>query len=109
MHELSIALEVVDLVTTRAGGARVKRVVVEVGVLSAVVPDALAFSFQIATSGTNAAGAELQIVEREAEGRCRRCQVESRQRDLLATCACGAQEFDWLNGTELRVREMEIV
>jgi hydrogenase nickel incorporation protein HypA/HybF len=63
MHELGLALEIVDIVTRRAAGAKVRRVVVEVGALAAVLPDALAFSFQLASDGTSAAGAELSIVE----------------------------------------------
>ncbi|HEY2409758.1 MAG TPA: hydrogenase maturation nickel metallochaperone HypA [Polyangiaceae bacterium] len=109
MHELSVAMEVVELVTARAAGARVKRVVVEVGALAAILPDALAFSFQVASDGTSAAGAELQIIERDAQGRCRSCQRESAQRDILASCVCGERNFDWLSGAELKIREMEIV
>jgi hydrogenase nickel incorporation protein HypA/HybF len=63
MHELGLALEIVEIVTRRAAGAKVRRVVVEVGALAAVLPDALAFSFQLASDGTSAAGAELSIVE----------------------------------------------
>lgn len=63
MHELGLAMEIVDIVTRRAAGAKVRRVVVEVGALAAVLPDALAFSFELASDGTTAAGAELSIVE----------------------------------------------
>jgi hydrogenase nickel incorporation protein HypA/HybF len=63
MHELGLALEIVDIVTRRAAGAKIRRVVVEVGALVAVLPEALAFSFQLASDGTSAAGAELAIVE----------------------------------------------
>lgn len=63
MHELGLAMEVVDIVTRRAAGKVVRRVVVEIGQLAAVFPDALAFSFQLASEGTSAAGATLEIVE----------------------------------------------
>jgi hydrogenase nickel incorporation protein HypA/HybF len=56
-------MEVVDIVTRRAAGATVRRVVVEVGALAAVFPDALSFSFQLASVGTSAAGAQLEIIE----------------------------------------------
>ena len=67
MHELGIALEVVDIVTRRAAGARVKRVVLEIGALTAVLPDALSFSFQLASVGTSAEGAELTIVDLQGD------------------------------------------
>lgn len=57
MHELGVALELVDAIATRAGGARVRRVVLEVGALSSVLPDALSFCFELATEGTNVHGA----------------------------------------------------
>ena len=63
MHELGIAMEVVDIVTRRAAGARVRRVVLEVGKLTAVLPEALSFSFQLACEGTSAEGAELSIID----------------------------------------------
>ena len=63
MHELGLAMEIVDIVTRRAAGAQVRRVVVEVGALAAVQAEALAFSFQLASDGTSAAGAEFSIVE----------------------------------------------
>jgi hydrogenase nickel incorporation protein HypA/HybF len=67
VHELGVALEVLDIVTRGAAGRSVRRVVVEVGELTAVLPDALAFSFQLASEGTSAAGAELEIVKLEGD------------------------------------------
>ena len=67
MHELGIALEVVDIVTRGAAGRSVKRVVVEVGELTAVLPEALTFSFQLACEGTVAAGANLEVVKLEGD------------------------------------------
>jgi hydrogenase nickel incorporation protein HypA/HybF len=108
MHELGIALELVDLVTERARGARVKRVVVEVGVLTAVLPEALHRCFELACEGTALAGATLGVISEPARARCRACSLESRQTSLVARCDCGAWDFEWLSGSELRVRELEV-
>jgi hydrogenase nickel incorporation protein HypA/HybF len=108
VHELGIALELVDIVSERAAGARVKRVVVEVGVLTAVLPDALDHAFGLVCEGTPLAGAELDIVAEPARGRCRACALESKHRSLVVRCACGAWDFEWLSGSELRVRELEV-
>jgi hydrogenase nickel incorporation protein HypA/HybF len=67
MHELGLAMEVVDIVTRRAAGQGVRRVVVEIGALAAVQAEALTFSFQLASEGTSAAGAALEIVELEGD------------------------------------------
>jgi hydrogenase nickel incorporation protein HypA/HybF len=63
VHELGIALEVIDLACARAEGARVRRVRLEVGALTAVLPDALRFAWELATEETAAEGATLEIVE----------------------------------------------
>jgi hydrogenase nickel incorporation protein HypA/HybF len=109
MHELGLAMELLDVVRERAAGARVRRVVVEIGVLTAVLPDALSFCFGLASDGTEAAGAELEIVRPSARARCRTCECVSEQTHILARCACGAMDFDWLSGSELRVSTMEVI
>src|SRR5690349_15701135 len=108
MHELGIALEVVDAVQGRASGARVKRVVVEIGALAAVLPDALRFSFDLATEGTCLEGAVLDIVERPGRAACRACGTELELRRPFGVCGCGSSELDWLSGDELRISEMEV-
>ena len=63
MHELSITRNVVAIVSERAVGQRVTRVRLEIGRLSAVVPDSIRFCFDICAQGTPLEGAELEIVE----------------------------------------------
>ena len=67
MHELAIVSGIVDAVTERSGGDRIVRVVVEVGRLTAVLPDALRFCFEVVARGTAAEGASLDILETDGE------------------------------------------
>jgi Zn finger protein HypA/HybF involved in hydrogenase expression len=46
VHELGVALELVDAIAARAAGARVRRVVLEIGPLSSVLPDALSLRYR---------------------------------------------------------------
>lgn len=108
MHELGIALEVVETVTARARGARVKRVVVEVGVLTAILPDALRFCFDMASEGTTAEGAAFEVRSRSGRARCRVCASEVELLRPFGRCACGGTELDWLSGDELTIFEMEV-
>jgi hydrogenase nickel incorporation protein HypA/HybF len=108
MHELGLAMEVVDVVSARTAGARVRRVVLEVGALTAVLPDALRFCFDLATAGTAAEGARLDIVERPARARCRSCGAELALDRPFGRCACGNTELDWLEGDELKIAEVEV-
>lgn len=67
VHELSIALSLVDAVCDelpRLGDrVSVRRVIVRIGPLSGVVPDALRFAFDVASDGSPIAGASLDIEE----------------------------------------------
>jgi hydrogenase nickel incorporation protein HypA/HybF len=61
MHELAIAESLVGMVDETAAGRRVLRVTIEIGALTCVSGEALAFSFGLAAEGTAAEGAQLDI------------------------------------------------
>ena len=108
MHELSITQQIVAVVAERAAGARVTRVVVEIGKLSAVVPDAVRFCFDLCAEGTALEGATLEIVETPGRARCRACGAGVALERPFGRCACGSTDLEWLSGEELRIRSMEV-
>jgi hydrogenase nickel incorporation protein HypA/HybF len=108
MHELGITQEIVALVCERVRGAKVTRVVVEIGKLSAVLPDAVRFCFDLCAEGTELEGAALEILEPPGRARCRACGGEVVLDRPLGQCICGSSDLEWLTGEELRVREVEI-
>jgi hydrogenase nickel incorporation protein HypA/HybF len=64
MHELSIALSLVDAICEelpRLGAVSVRSVRIRVGACAGVVPDALAFAFDVAAAESPIAGARLEI------------------------------------------------
>ena len=69
MHELSIAMRLVELVEDQLKGeppgALVCAVDIRIGDLSSVVPEALQFAWEPATDGTRLAGATLRISRTE--------------------------------------------
>jgi hydrogenase nickel incorporation protein HypA/HybF len=68
MHELSIALSIVDGVTEEAaqhGGGIVRGVHLRLGRLSGIVAEALLFAYDVACEGTALQGSELRIEEVE--------------------------------------------
>ena len=67
MHELAITSNIVAIVREAAQGRRVVRVVLEVGRLAGVMPDAISFCFDVVSSGTLVQGAALSIVEVEGQ------------------------------------------
>jgi hydrogenase nickel incorporation protein HypA/HybF len=64
MHELSIALSLVDTICDelpKIGQVSVRCVHVRIGALSGVVPEALSFAFDVACGDSPIAGAQLAI------------------------------------------------
>src|SRR5687767_4920697 len=98
MHELGITYEVVSMACERAAGAKVKHIVLEIGKLSAVMPDAVRFCFELCTAGTPAEGATLEIVETPGRGRCRQCNEEVVLERPLGRCQCGSSDLDGIAG-----------
>ena len=70
MHELSIAMSLVDLACEKAAQidvACIAAIHVRVGARSGVVADALSFSFDVAAAGTPLEHARLEIHATEGE------------------------------------------
>jgi len=109
MHELAITQEIVEILRARAGERKVRRVVLEIGRLSAVLPDAVRFCFDLCAEGTAAEGAALEILEPCGRARCRACGSEVTLERPFGRCACGGTDLEWISGEELRIREMEVV
>ena len=114
VHELAISEAVVSGVCERLastlGESRISRVVLEVGRLSAVEPEALRFCFELSAAGTPVAGATLDIIEIPVIADCRQCGVRFESNESL-TCvcnACGSLAVDIVNGRELRVKLVEL-
>jgi hydrogenase nickel incorporation protein HypA/HybF len=109
MHELAIADAVVRIASDHAQGRRVVTVRVAAGHLRQVVPDSLAFAFELVAAGTPVEGAELVLREVPTRVRCNACGVESEQPDLPLACrACGGFGVEVTAGEELLVEEIEI-
>jgi len=109
MHELSLAESAVRIACRHAAGRRITAVELRVGHLRQVVPDALAFAFELVAKGTEAEGAELVMVEVPAAGRCRACGSESELPGFPLRCAaCGGLDIELLRGEELLVDALEL-
>jgi hydrogenase nickel incorporation protein HypA/HybF len=107
LHELAIADSVVQVASRHANGRRVTKVYLKVGHLRQVVPSALAFSFELVAQGTPVEGAELEMEEVPATGKCRKCGVESRLQSFPLQCAaCDGLDLELIAGEELYVESL---
>ncbi|MDQ3256637.1 MAG: hydrogenase maturation nickel metallochaperone HypA [Acidobacteriota bacterium] len=113
MHELSIAMSMVELAeeeATRRGGVKVFAIHLKLGQLSGVVKDALLFSYEVACQGTTLEGSELIIEEIPVVVYCPACQAETEIASLQRFCCmvCGTLTSEIVRGKELEVVALEI-
>ncbi len=113
MHELSIAMSMIDMAAgeaARRGGVQVHAIHLKLGQLSGVVKDALLFSYEIACAGTLLEGSSLIIEEVPVVVYCRTCQLETALVSLQRFCcgSCGALTSEVVRGKELEVVALEI-
>lgn len=108
VHEMAITQSVVDAVCEHAAGRRVHSVKVEVGALCAVVPDSMQFCFELATEGTLADGARLDLNVQPGAARCRTCENQFELCDLILLCPCGSADVEVLAGRDLKILSMEV-
>jgi hydrogenase nickel incorporation protein HypA/HybF len=113
MHELSVALSLLDGISRTAeqqGIQRVTAVHVRIGALSGIARDALAFSWDLATADTVAAGSELRIEDVPLAVYCNHCACERAPRPGtgLVCPVCGGTAPRILRGQELQLVAMEV-
>ncbi|HZK48364.1 MAG TPA: hydrogenase maturation nickel metallochaperone HypA, partial [Thermoleophilia bacterium] len=111
-HEMTLAANVVEEVerclVDLAPGARVTSVTLEVGALRAVVPEALSFCFEVASSGTRVEGARLVIQEIPVEVHCDRCERQWVIHEIGFLCPACDGTVRLLRGKELLLRAIEV-
>jgi hydrogenase nickel incorporation protein HypA/HybF len=108
MHELGITQNIVAIVTEHAQGAKVQRVLLQIGKLSAIMPDAIRFCFDICSQGTVLEKAKLEILETPGLGKCCECGLEVPLEKPFGRCQCGSSQIDVIAGEELKIKEIEI-
>ena len=112
MHELSIAMSIVDAAADEAQqrGVQVNAVHLRLGALSGVVKDALLFSYEVACQDTPLQGSRLIIEDIPVAVFCPRCQ-EKRvlvSMQSFACPECGTPSGEVLQGKELEVFALEV-
>jgi hydrogenase nickel incorporation protein HypA/HybF len=113
MHEMGIALQIIEIATESipadAGGVRVERINLNIGKLAAVVPDSLKFCFNVAVKETPLEGAKLVIHELPVTARCKDCDLQWTLTSPAFTCDnCSSGSLEILSGRELDIESIEI-
>lgn len=114
MHELSIALSIIDSAVAELelqGARQATAVHLRLGRLAGVDKEALQFSYGIATQETPLAGSQLVIEDVDVAIFCPACKKEcfTSSFPILRCSVCGSLGERVLHGNELEIRAMEIV
>jgi len=112
MHELSIAMSLVDLASEEAERiqGRVIALHIKVGPLSGVFKDALLSSYEMASYDTFLQGSQLMIEDVPIVIYCPRCRAERTvgSMQLLCCSVCSAPASKIMSGKELELVSLEI-
>ena len=112
MHEMSIAQSLIEIIQEEMiahGAESLKSVRLQVGQMSAVVPDSLSFCFEVVTDGTDLQGAELIMEVVPLKARCQACGRSFAVEAHVFVCPdCDGAKIDIIEGQELSIIEIEV-
>ncbi len=112
MHEVGIMEQTLAIALSHAqqqGANQIHRMILRVGSLSGVEPEALQFAFEVVAQGTIAADAILTIDAIPAVCYCHHCQQDFQPMDWIYACPnCQQISADIRQGKELELASMEV-
>jgi hydrogenase nickel incorporation protein HypA/HybF len=112
MHESTLAMNILEIVTDQAGKASVTavhRVNLCVGDLAGVEATTLSACFEMLAQGTIADAAKLAVRRIPATGTCAVCGAQARKQGRLLRCPhCEKSSITLATGREFYVESMEV-
>lgn len=113
MHEMTIAIRIVEIsssaIPAHLRGSAVEAVNVQIGKMTAVVPDSLRYCFDIVSRDSAVSGAELRIEEVPVRVVCLACGETSLiEAPPFACSGCGSRDAEAVSGRELSVTSIEL-
>ena len=110
MHELSIAMNIMNIATDALKNENlqvIKEIEIDVGTQSGVVIDSLRFAFEMTVKDTVNKNVRLTINEIQAKAKCRHCEEVFIIEDFFSPCPkCGSFESGIIQGKELKVKSL---
>jgi hydrogenase nickel incorporation protein HypA/HybF len=112
VHELSLARALLTQLVAeseRHAFARVVRVKLAIGALGHVDPEALTFAFEVASRGTLAEGAALDVERVAGAAHCLGCGADVAVHGRGDFCPkCGGGHLVVTGGEDMKIRELEV-
>lgn len=113
MHELSIALNILDIAaeeSARRGAVAVHAIHLRLGPLSGIVKDALVSAFELAKESSQFPHVRLIVEETRLIGFCSRCESEQPVISIqqMGCSCCGSPISQIVRGREMEIFALEI-
>jgi len=112
MHEMSIAQSLIDVIReemAKAEATILRSARLQIGRLTAIVPESLVFCFEVITKGTELEGAGLIIETVPIKGLCNECECEFEIEEYTFICpSCGSPRIEVTAGEDLSIVEIEV-
>ncbi len=112
MHEMSIAQSLIEVIKEemqKHDAKTLRSVRLNIGEMTAVVPDALSFCFEVATTGTELEGVRLIMDIIPLKGFCHKCKSEFEIKDYTFICpSCLSTKIETIAGQNLSIVEIEV-
>ncbi len=113
MHELSIALNIVEIAHEQVidhDANEVEKIELEIGTMSGIEMDAFLFVWDEAVSKSVLENAERVIHTIEAKAKCSNCSNQFALEERFQACpVCGEYLSELLQGEELKVRTLVLI
>jgi hydrogenase nickel incorporation protein HypA/HybF len=110
MHEMSIAMSIIDLATEQAQKVNAKKIVeveLDIGTISGIEIHALNFAMEVAVKDTLLEKARIKINRIEAVSECMECHEKFSSDRYLSQCPkCNALNTKILKGREMQVKSL---
>jgi len=110
MHELSLAVSIVDIANGEAEKNKIKHftgIEIVVGTLSGVVAEALILALKEAVTGSSLERAEIKLIQVDAEAKCENCQHVFPINDLYDICPqCNSFQKNITKGKEFEIKTL---
>jgi hydrogenase nickel incorporation protein HypA/HybF len=110
MHELSIALSIIEIAeenARRENATVVKNIELDIGTQSGIVLEALEFAMESAVRNTMLEHAKVIINTISARAECNKCAHVFYTEDLFSPCPeCGNPFSEIIQGRELKVKSL---
>ncbi len=112
MHEMSIAMSVIEIAEKHAIENNVKKILsvtVDIGDLAGVMADSLLFCYDACATGELVTGSRLHINRIEALAHCPTCDSDFVPDNNYLICPACSGPCGILQGEELQVRNIEAI